>query len=129
MGNAVMTQGGTVLKADQITMMRKQHIAHAYGHVHLIDPEVEIWATRADIDLEKETLELEDAKILAKRNTYHLEGKPGTRISYSRSHSRFGNCRIYGSTDAARCSAFSHTSIAISMRSIIGVNKGSAARV
>jgi len=74
-GNAVMTQGGTVLKADQITMMRKQHIAHAYGHVHMIDPEVEIWASRADIDLAKETLELENAKILAKRNTYHLEGQ------------------------------------------------------
>ena len=74
-GHAVMTQGGTVLKADQITMLRRQHIAHARGHVHLIDPEVEMWAKTADIDLEKETLELEDAKILAKRNTYHLEGK------------------------------------------------------
>ena len=34
-----------------------------------------MWATQADINLEKETLELENAKILAKRNTYHLEGK------------------------------------------------------
>ncbi len=74
-GNAVMTQGGTVLKADEITVMRRAHTAHAVGNVHLIDPELEMWATRADINLEKETLELENAKILAKRNTYHLEGK------------------------------------------------------
>lgn len=74
-GHAVMTQGGTVLKADQITVMRKTHTAHAVGNVHLIDPEVEVWASQADVNLEKETLELENAKILAKRNTYHLEGK------------------------------------------------------
>jgi len=74
-GNAVMTQGGTVLKADQITVMRREHRAIAIGHVHMIDPEVELWATEGEINLEKETLELENAKILAKRNTYHLEGK------------------------------------------------------
>jgi LPS-assembly protein len=74
-GHAVMTQGGTVLHADQITMMRKQHTAHARGHVHLTDPEVEVWASSADVDLVHETLELEDAKVLAKKNIYHLEGK------------------------------------------------------
>jgi lipopolysaccharide assembly outer membrane protein LptD (OstA) len=80
-GHAVMTQGGTVLKADQITVMRKTHTAHAAGNVHLIDPEVEVWASEADLDLETETLELENAKILAKRNTYHLEGKRIRKIA------------------------------------------------
>ena len=74
-GDAVMSQAGTVLKADQITIMRPEHRAHATGNVHLIDPEVEIWASQADINLEKETLELEDAKVFAKHNTYHLEGR------------------------------------------------------
>ncbi len=74
-GHAVMTQGATVLKADQITMMRRTHTAHAVGHVHLIDPEAEIWASQADLNLVNETLELENAQILAKRNTYHLAGK------------------------------------------------------
>jgi LPS-assembly protein len=74
-GNAVMTQGGTVLNADQITVMRKEHRATAIGHVHLIDPEVEVWATQADVNLVTETLELQNAKILAKHNTYHLEGQ------------------------------------------------------
>ncbi len=76
-GHAVMTQGGTVLKADQITVMRAGRIprARALGHVHLIDPEVEMWASEADLNLEKETLELENAKILAKSKTYHLEGR------------------------------------------------------
>src|ERR1700730_14589825 len=48
-GHAVMTQGGTVLKADQITVMRKTHTAHAIGNVHLIDPEVEVWASQPDV--------------------------------------------------------------------------------
>ncbi len=74
-GDAVMTQGGTVLKADQITIMRRTHTAHAVGHVHLIDPEVQVWASQADINLEKETLELQNARVFAKQNTYHLEGK------------------------------------------------------
>ena len=80
-GNAVMTQGGTILKADQITVMRRLHIAHAVGNVHLIDPELEIWASQADINLQNETMELENAKILAKRNTYHLEGKRIRKIA------------------------------------------------
>jgi LPS-assembly protein len=75
LGHAVMTQGATVLTADQITVMRKQRTARAVGHVHLTDPEAEIWASRAEVDLNNETLELDDAKVLAKRNTYHLEGK------------------------------------------------------
>jgi len=74
-GNAVMTQGGTVLKADQITVMRREHRAIAIGHVHLTDPEAEVWASEGEINLANETLELENAKVLAKRNTYHLEGK------------------------------------------------------
>ena len=74
-GDAVMTQGGSVLKADEIDVMRRQREAHAYGHVHLIDPEVEMWATEGKINLADETLDLYNAKVLAKQNTYHLEGK------------------------------------------------------
>jgi lipopolysaccharide assembly outer membrane protein LptD (OstA) len=74
-GDAVMTQGGSVLKADEIDVMRRQRQAHAIGHVHLIDPEVEMWATDAKINLADETLELDNAKVLAKKNIYHLEGQ------------------------------------------------------
>ena len=74
-GDAVMTQGGSVLKADEIDVMRRQREAHAIGHVHLIDPEVEMWATEARLNITDETLDLYNAKVLAKQNTYHLEGK------------------------------------------------------
>jgi len=74
-GDAVMTQGGSVLKADEIDVTRHSRQARAIGHVHLIDEEVEIWATEGKIDLANETLELDNATILAKKNTYHLEGK------------------------------------------------------
>lgn len=74
-GDAVMTQGGSILKADQIQVYRRQRQAVATGNVHLVDPEVELWATKASIDLNRETLVLYDAKVFAKQNTYHLAGQ------------------------------------------------------
>ncbi len=74
-GDAVMIQGGSVLKADEIDIMRRERKAHAIGHVHLIDPEVEMWATDATIDVTNETMVLYNAKVLAKQKIYHLEGK------------------------------------------------------
>ena len=74
-GDAVMTQGGSVLKADEIDIMRRDRKARAIGHVHLIDPEVEMWATEGTIDITNETMVLYNAKILAKKDIYHLEGK------------------------------------------------------
>jgi len=74
-GDAVMTQGGSVLKADEIDIMRRDRKARAIGNVHLIDPEVEMWATDGTIDMNNETMVLNNSKILAKRNIYHLEGK------------------------------------------------------
>ncbi len=79
-GDAVMTQGGTVLKADEIDIMRRDRKATAIGHVHLIDPEVEMWATKGTIDITNETMVLYNAKILAKKDIYHLEGKQITKL-------------------------------------------------
>jgi len=74
-GDAVMTEGGSILKADQIKLFRKQRTAVATGHVHLIDPDVEMWATEAKLDIANETLELDNAKVQAKKATYLLAGK------------------------------------------------------
>jgi LPS-assembly protein len=74
-GDAVMSQGGSVLKADEIDVMRRERQARAIGHVHLIDPEIEMWATDGTIDITNETMVLNNAKILAKKDIYHLEGK------------------------------------------------------
>ena len=79
-GDAVMTQGGSVLKADEIDVMRREHQARAIGHVHLIDPEIEMWATDGTIDMINETMVLNNAKILAKQHIYHLEGKQVTKL-------------------------------------------------
>ena len=49
--------------------------ATAIGHVHLIDPEVEMWATKANIDITNETMVLYNSKVLAKQDIYHLEGQ------------------------------------------------------
>jgi len=74
-GDAVMTQGGSVLKADEIDIMRRDRKATAIGHVHMIDPEVEMWATKATIDITNETMVLYNSKVLAKQDIYHLEGE------------------------------------------------------
>jgi LPS-assembly protein len=74
-GDAVMTQGGSILKADQIEVFRRLRQARATGNVHLVDPEVEMWASRATIDLNSERLVMYDAKVFAKKDTYHLAGK------------------------------------------------------
>jgi lipopolysaccharide assembly outer membrane protein LptD (OstA) len=74
-GDAVMTEGGSVLKADQIKLYRQQRIAVATGNVHLIDPDVEIFATDARLDVVNETLELRNARIHARKATYRLDGK------------------------------------------------------
>jgi lipopolysaccharide assembly outer membrane protein LptD (OstA) len=79
-GDAVMTQGGSVLKADEIDIMRRDRRARAIGHVHLIDPEVEMWATEASINITNETMVLYNAKVLAKKDIYHLEGKQITKL-------------------------------------------------
>ena len=74
-GDAVMSQGGSVLKADEIDINRRQRQARAIGHVHLIDPEIEMWASDGTIDITNETMVLNNAKVLAKKDIYHLEGK------------------------------------------------------
>jgi LPS-assembly protein len=83
-GDAVMSQGGSVLKADEIDIMRRNRTARAIGNVHLIDPEVEMWATDGTIDITNETMVLNNAKILAKKNIYHLEGKQVTKLEGQR---------------------------------------------
>ncbi|HUY18033.1 MAG TPA: LPS assembly protein LptD [Candidatus Binataceae bacterium] len=73
-GNAVMTQGGTVLKADEIWVMRRDHKARAVGHVHLTDPETKVTAKVATLDLNNETVELTDGEVYAHNNSYRLAG-------------------------------------------------------
>lgn len=74
-GHARMSQGASALSADEIQVLRGSREARATGHVKFTDPEVELTASDAKIDLAKETLELYDAKIVAKRTTYALKGQ------------------------------------------------------
>ncbi len=74
-GHAKMVQAATVLTADEIELFRKEHVARAFGNVHLTDPEVEMWASRGEINVQKETAELYDARIVAKHGTYNLQGR------------------------------------------------------
>jgi LPS-assembly protein len=85
-GDAVMTQAKTVLKADEIWVMRRDHRARAVGHVHMTDPETNVTAKVATLDLIDETVELTDGEVYAHNNSYRLAGAklrklPGQRYA------------------------------------------------
>jgi lipopolysaccharide export system protein LptA len=73
-GDAVMTQAKTVLKADEIWVMRRDHKARAVGHVRLTDSEGKVTAKVATVDLNDETVELDDGEVYAHNDSYHLAG-------------------------------------------------------
>ena len=74
-GDAVVNQAATTLTADRISLMRKTHQAAAFGHVHLIDPEGQMYGTEGHVNWENETVELTNGKLLAANHTYRLQGK------------------------------------------------------
>jgi LPS-assembly protein len=74
-GDAVVSQANTTLTADRIDVLRKVHQAAAYGHVHLIDPEGQMFGSQAQVDWDNETAILTDGKLAASNNTYRVQGK------------------------------------------------------
>ena len=74
-GDAVVNQAATTLTADKINLMRKTHQASAYGRVHLIDPEGEMFGDEGHVNWEDETVELTNGKLIAASHTYRLQGK------------------------------------------------------
>ncbi len=74
-GDAVMKQAKTLLKADEIWVMRRDHKARAVGHVHLTDPEGSVTAKSATLDLVTETVQLDNGEVYAHNNSYRLAGK------------------------------------------------------
>jgi LPS-assembly protein len=74
-GDAVVNQAATTLTADKINLMRKTHQASAYGRVHLIDPEGQMFGDEGHVNWEDETIELTNGKLIAANHTYRLQGK------------------------------------------------------
>jgi LPS-assembly protein len=73
-GDAVITQGKTILTADQVDLKRRQRVVHAVGHVRLVDPLGEITGSEGDVNLSDETADLIDGKVTDGQKTYRLEG-------------------------------------------------------
>ena len=74
-GDAVVNQAATTLTADRISLMRKTHQAAAFGNVHLVDPEGQMFGTEGHVNWEDETVELTNGKLVAANHTYRLQGK------------------------------------------------------
>ncbi len=74
-GDAVMTQANTVLKADEIWVMRRDHKARALGHVHLTDPEGRVTAKTANVNMTDETIQLDDGEVYAHNDSYRMAGE------------------------------------------------------
>ncbi len=79
-GNALLTQGPTVLRADELHYARSSREARAYGHVKINDPECDITGSQAELGLDDETGRLLDGDVRLRGDNYHLEGKEITKL-------------------------------------------------
>ena len=79
-GNAILTQGPTVLSADELDYARSRREARAYGHVNIKDPEGLITGSQAELNLDDETGRLLDGDVRLSGDNYHLEGKEITKL-------------------------------------------------
>ncbi len=89
-GNALLTQGATVLSADELEYTRGRREARAYGHVDLTDPEVRMRASQAELDLDDESGRLIDGNLSLLNGSYHLTGKEITKLPGQRYSVRDG---------------------------------------
>ena len=79
-GDANITQKHSILTADQVDLLRRQHRLHAKGNVHLVDPLGDIRATEARLSTVDETGDLTKGKVTNKAKTYRLEGEHLTKL-------------------------------------------------
>ncbi len=78
-GSARLRQGPTLLQADEMHFNRRNQILGAHGNVNLSDPDVDVTASRAEVNVQDETGQLENAKVTVKRSEYYLAGRKITK--------------------------------------------------
>ncbi len=79
-GDAHLRQANTVLQADEMQFNRKNQSLLANGDVSLSDPDVDMTASRAEVNMEDETGHLQDAKVTVKQGNYYLAGRSITKL-------------------------------------------------
>ena len=79
-GDARLRQAGTVLQAREMQFNRKTQSLMATGDVTLSDPDVNLTASRAKVNMTDETGELENAKVTVKKSNYYLAGREITKL-------------------------------------------------
>ena len=100
-GGAVVNQGATTLAADRISLMRKTHQATAFGNVHLLDAEGQMFGSEGHVNWQDETAELTNGKFIAANHTYRLEGKKIYKLTgqhYRVTDGFFTTCGCDGAT-------------------------------
>lgn len=94
-GNAVVRQRNSILTADEIDLLRPQHMLHAKGDVHMVDPLGYVDASEARMNLSDESADLSNATITNKDKTYRLAGKKVQKLlgqRYAVLHGFFTTC-------------------------------------
>jgi LPS-assembly protein len=100
-GDAVVNQAATTLTADRIDLLRRTHQAAAFGNVHLIDPEGQMFGSEGHVNWQDETVELTNGKMVAASHTYRLEGQKivkRTGQHYQVTNGFFTTCGCGGDT-------------------------------
>ena len=78
-GDARLKQSQTLLQADEMQFNRKKQTLSARGAVKLTDPDVNITASQADVQVDDETAQLKNAKVTVKSSDYYLAGREITK--------------------------------------------------
>lgn len=79
-GNARLAQGPTLLQADEMQFNRRNQTLAAHGNVRLSDPEVDVTASSAEVNVDEETGQLHNARITVKQSDYYLAGREITKF-------------------------------------------------
>jgi LPS-assembly protein len=98
-GGVTLSRGGTTLRADEVSYARTDEIARATGRVSLLDPEMAVLGSAAEVDLGKEVGWVDDAQVDLPGNRYRLDAarleKCGP-VSYRARDGTFTTCRCGG---------------------------------
>jgi LPS-assembly protein len=84
--NARLVHGPSLLTAGELQFNRNTRDASAIGNVHLVDPIVKIRASRAHLNMDAETGELQNAVITPQAGEYTIAGRLIEKLSGARFH-------------------------------------------
>lgn len=115
-GGVTITRGDTRLRADEVEYARTAEIARARGHVSLLDPEMMVTGSAAEVDLGREVGWVEDAAAELPDNRYRVEARRLEKcgpVTYRAEEGTFTTCRCGGLEKPSWSVSSDHTDVTL----------------